>query len=139
LYEKAARNWSALSYGRHGWQLDDLLQTYRVKIPYGGWAEELIITAADIKLIKTSVGLFSPAEYTLRYGTSLEDYLLRQQEQHANAAGLVLKALSGEVIARKLLVTLGDKLCQIVVNGPSGIPPNQWIMPVGTQFVDIVE
>lgn len=129
--------WAAISHGAEGWRYADADVVYQVDVPYGGWAEEVILLRNGVKLIRTSMGLFTPSEYALYYGIP---FGARMRKVHADAARSLIHindVLTGDMVAARVLVIEDGRFSEVKLTGPVKVHPSQWRMPPGKTYVDL--
>jgi hypothetical protein len=131
-----AVRWASIVHYDNKWHLEDFTRVYDCVIATG-WADRIIVTTVDVRLVTTPRGLFSFDEFAWQYGETLDHYLTKQKVEQAMRFDDVLTHAFAPLIKRRvsLMNTADQTVARQTLVGLSSQDPKDWQIPAGFEYL----
>lgn len=139
MYASHAARWASLINKDNRWHLEDFDIVFAS--PIGSWwADDVIITAQNVRFVTTPRGMFSFPEFQWQYGQNIMEHITEYQEKEVKRLDEVVSHITSELTCAELVVA--DREGNILVKKFTGLesqPHSEWAMPQGFTFISEAE
>ncbi len=137
LFIEHAIQWAPVLNFDNIWHLDDFRILYSGTIG-AGWADKIIITEQNVRLVTSSQGLLSFAEFEWIHQQPLVQYLVKYKAEVTNRVDDVIEHAFARLVRRRIHV-IDDTMIPKVIEaaGLESMHPKHWILPPGCSFLAV--